>query len=100
MKRFSDLNIVTHSDSFVGEKIKISKILNRDIIIVGYRIEDSKYPKNKSGKCLYLQIELEGIKKVVFSGSDVLINTIIQVKKEDLPIACQIIQEGEHFEFI
>jgi hypothetical protein len=100
MKRFSDLNIVTHSDSFVGEKIKISKILNRDIIIVGYRIEDSKYPKNKSGKCLYLQIELEALKKVVFSGSDVLINTIIQVKKEDLPIACQIIQEGEHFEFI
>lgn len=100
MKRFSDLNIITHSDSFVGEKIKISKILNRDIVIIGFKIENSKYPKNKSGKCLFLQIELEGAKKVVFSGSDVLISTILQVKREDLPIACSIIQEGEHFEFI
>ena len=100
MKRFSDLNIITHADSFVGEKIKISKILNRDIVIIGFRIEESKYPKNKTGKCLHLQIELDGVKKIIFTGSDVLINTILQVKKEDMPIACQIIQEGEHFEFI
>jgi hypothetical protein len=29
----------------------------------------------------------------------VLIHTIEQVKLEDLPIFCQIIQEGEHYEF-
>lgn len=99
MKNFKDLGITTHSDSLVGEKIKISKVLNRDIVITGYKIEQSKYPKNKSGKCLHLQIELDSEKKIVFTGSDVLISTIEQVSKDDLPIACQIIQEGEHFEF-
>jgi len=99
MKTFKDLKIATHSDSLTGEKIKIAKVLNRDIVVTNYRIEQSKYPKNKSGKCLHLQIELDNEKKIVFTGSDVLIHTIEQVSKEDLPIACQIIQEGEHFEF-
>lgn len=99
MKGFKDLGIVTHSDNFIGDKIKIAKVLNRDIVITNFRIEPSKYPKNKSGKCLHLQIELDGGKKVIFTGSDVLIHTIEQVKKEDLPVSCQIIQEGEHYEF-
>lgn len=99
MKNFKDLGIKTHSDTLTGDKIKISKVLNRDIIITNFKIEQSKYPKNKSGKCLHLQIEMDKEMKVIFTGSDVLINTIEQVNKEDLPIACQIVQEGEHFEF-
>jgi hypothetical protein len=99
MKGFKDLGIETHSNNFIGDKIKISKVLNREIVITNFRIEQSKYPKNKSGKCLHLQIDLGNEKKIIFTGSDVLIKTIEQVKLEDLPIACQIIQEGEHFEF-
>lgn len=99
MNAFKDLGINTHVENFAGDKVKISKILNRDIVITNYRIQPSKYPKNKSGKCLHLQIEIDGEKKVIFTGSDVLIHTMEQVKKESLPIACQIIQEGESFEF-
>lgn len=99
MNGFKDLGINTHSDSFDGDKIKIVKVMNRDIVISNFKLEPTKYPKNKSGKCLHLQIELDGEKKVIFTGSDVLIRTIEQIKKENLPIACQIIQEGEHFEF-
>ena len=99
MTRFKDLNIKTHSDHLVGEKIKISKVLNKDIIITGFKIEQSKYPKNKSGKCLYLQIDADEERRVVFTGSDVLIGIMEQIKKEDLPIETMIVQEGEHYEF-
>ena len=99
MKSFRDLGINTHSSHMAGDKIKIAKVLNRDIVITNFKVEPSKYPKNKSGKCLHLQVEMNGAKYVVFTGSDILINTIEQVEKEHLPIACKIIQEGEHYEF-
>lgn len=99
MKSFKDLNIKTHTDHLIGEKIKISKILNKDIIINGFKIGQSKYPKNKSGKCLSLQIEVDKEQRVIFTGSDVLISIMEQVKKEDLPIETKIVQEGEHYEF-
>ena len=99
MNSFKDLGIETQSACLVGEKIKIAKILNRNIIITNFRIEASKFPKNKSMKCLHLEIEVDNERKIVFTGSDVLISTIEKVRKEDLPIFCQIVQEGEHFEF-
>ncbi len=99
MKNFSQLNIKQASGTLVGDKIKISKILNRECIIHAFKIEVSKYPKNKSGKCLYLQIEIENVKHVVFTGSDVLINTITQVPAEEFPFVATIVKEGEHFEF-
>jgi hypothetical protein len=99
MKQFSDLGIKPPSDQMTGEKIKISKILNCDITVTNFKIGDSKFQKNKSGKCLVLQIELKGERRVVFTGSDVLIKMIQQVRTEDMPFTCQIIKEGEHFEF-
>lgn len=59
MKKFSELGIRSTQKRLKGEKIKISKILNREITVRDYRLETSKFGKNKSGKCLYLQIELE-----------------------------------------
>lgn len=99
MKKFSELGIKPPTDHLVGDKIKISKILNREIVVLNYKVDDSKFQKNKSGKCLCLQIELDSEKRVVFTGSDVLIRMIQQVKKEDVPFCCTIVKEGEHFEF-
>jgi len=98
MKSFSDLGI-QQSSRLIGEKIKINKVLNREIIIHKAKIEQSKYPKNKSGKCLYLQIELEEEKHVIFTGSDVLIETIQQVDEQDYPFTATIIKSGEYFQF-
>lgn len=55
------------------EKIKIEQILNKEVEVIGYSIRRSRYEKNKSGKCLLLQMDLDGSHKVLFSGSDVLI---------------------------
>ena len=48
MKRFSDLGIKPPIDQMIGEKIKISKILNCDITVTNFKIEDSKFQKNKT----------------------------------------------------
>lgn len=98
MKKFSDLGIKSEV-GMTGSKITIARILNREITVVSYRIEDSKFPKNKSGKCLFLQIEVDNEKRVVFTGSDVLLSQIKQVNPEDLPFVATIIKNGEHFEF-
>lgn len=99
MKRFSELGIKPNPNRMSGEKIKISRILNKEITVLSCRIEDSKYGKNKSGKCLYLQIEVDNQKHIVFTGSDVLIESIRQVKPEDYPFLTTIIKDGECFEF-
>ena len=99
MKKFSELGITADNGLFIGDKIKISKIINLEIKVIDFKIEESKYPKDKAGKCLCLQIEIDNEKRIVFTGSSVLIKMIEQVKKEDLPFMCQIVKEGEHFEF-
>ena len=98
MKRFSEFDIKP-GDSFTGDKIKIDKILNREITVLKYKMEDSKFPKNKSGKCLTMQIEFSGIKNIVFSGSDFLMNQLKQVTEDSFPFLATIIRSNEHFEF-
>ncbi|WP_410221911.1 hypothetical protein [Pedobacter sp.] len=97
MKKFSDFGIVVTTNSFVGDKMKVSKILNRNIIVHGYKIEKSKH---NDGDCLSLQIEVNQTKYVVFTGSVVLMQQIKQVPKENFPFEATIIQEDERFEFI
>jgi hypothetical protein len=98
MKQFSEFGI-NAGNNFTGDKLKIDKIINREVTILKHKIEDSKYPKNKSGKCLTLQIEINDTKSVVFTGSDVLINQIQQVPENEFPFSTTIIKSNDHFEF-
>lgn len=102
MKQFKDFNIEKTDKMFSGEKIKMSKILNRSIIIHDYKIEPTKIEANKNkgnGKCLYLQIGLGDISHVVFTGATKLMETITKIPKTELPFATTIIEENERFEF-
>lgn len=71
-KKFKDFGIKPALQSLTGDKIKMERILNREIKVYDYRIEDSKF----KGKCLYLQISIGESKHVVFTGSMVLIEMI------------------------
>lgn len=100
MKQFSQLGVRTNTSGMTGEKIKVERILNRKIAVISYRVEKSKFPeKTKNGECLFLQIELEGQKRLVFSGSSILIDQIRQVQPEDFPFETTITKEDEHFQF-
>jgi hypothetical protein len=98
MKKFSDFDI-KNTAHFIGDKVKMVKVLNKEVIIHDFKVDVSKFPKNKSGNVLTLQIELSGEKQIIFTGSDVLIDQITQVQKEDFPFLAVIVKNGEHFEF-
>jgi hypothetical protein len=97
MKKFSDFKIKVENSGFVGDKIKITKVLNREIKVHGFKVDASKY---NTGNCLSIQIEIKGVKHVVFTGSRGLIELIQKVPKDGFPFLTTIIQENEMYLFM
>lgn len=79
-----------------GEKVAISQIINKEVEITGFRIRASKYEKNKTGQCLMLQLLVDNEKRVLFTGSDVLID---QMKKygDNVPFLATIIKIDRYY---
>lgn len=98
MRSFSDLGIKPSKKMFIGDKIKINRVMNREIVVNGYEVRPSKYP-DKGKDALVLQIEFEGESRIVFTGSKVLIDQIQQATQEDFPFSATIVRNGEHYEF-
>lgn len=97
MKSFAELGIKITDKGLTGEKIKIEKILNVQIVINNYKIVESKF--EGKGSCLHLQITYKNEMRVLFTGSKGLIEQIEQVGKSNLPITATIVKEDERFEF-
>lgn len=86
-------------ESLIGEKIRIEKILNREVIIEKYRIEPSKYPGKGNGQCLYLQLDIDNSKRVLFTGGTGLIDTIQRIPAESFPFRTTIIKDNDRLIF-
>ena len=99
MKSFKELNIKPTKQQFVGDKIKIMKVLNTEIIVNAFKIEKSQYPKAKAENVMTLQITHQAENKIIFTGSNVLIDQIKQVPEDAFPFKTTIIKNGEHYEF-
>jgi len=100
MKNFSQFNIKPMTKGFEGDKIKMSKILNREIVVHHFKIEDLKVFKDKgSGKCLHLQISVNNEKHIIFTSSSGLIEAIQQVPENGFPFTATIIEESDRFIF-
>jgi hypothetical protein len=102
MNRFSQFNIKAPARGFEGSKIKISRILNKEIVIHDFKIEESKVQEFKdkgSGKCLYLQISFNNEMHVVFTSGGGLIETIQQVPKNSFPFTTTIIEDNDKYLF-
>lgn len=98
MKQFSDFNIKPASKGFTGDKIRIERIFNKQIVVHGYKVEGSRFEKG-SGKCLHMQISVKDTMHVVFTGSLALIDQIERVPKENFPFETTIVKENDRFEF-
>lgn len=96
MNKFSDFAM--NESAIDGSKIKIDNVLNKEILVVAYKIKDSKFNKTNSDKCLTLQIELNKEKYVMFTGSSVLIDQI-EKYKDKLPFISTIIKIDKYFTF-
>jgi hypothetical protein len=95
MKEFKDFNIAAPEQNFKGDKIKMSKILNKKITVYDYKIEDSKF----EGERLKLQIKMDEKDHIVFTSSTFLKQMIAKVDKKDFPFATTIIEDNERFVF-
>ncbi len=98
-KRFSDLGIKLSYKSFDGDKIKVDRVLNKEITVLDFRIEKSKYPEKGNPECLYMHIAIENERHVLFTGSRALQEAIKQVQKEDFPFTTTIVRENNRLEF-
>lgn len=95
MKNFKDFGLKPNINAFKGEKIKIDRILNREIIVHAFEICPSKF----EGQRLSLQIEVSEELRVLFTGSKVLMDMIKRVPTTDFPFKTTIVKENEYFEF-
>lgn len=97
MNSFKDFDIKPKLNAFIGDKIRMERILNREITVFDYKIEDSTVKEGT--KRLTLQIELNGTKHIIFSGSKILQQMIDQVPKSNFPFKTTIVKENEYLEF-
>ena len=96
-KSFKELGIkITHTN-LVGEKIHINRILNLEITVHGYQIENSKHYTGT--KCLWMQIEYKDKMAVVFSSSKCLMQALEQIDKNDFPFVTTIVENSKRHEF-
>lgn len=94
MGKFSELGIKNEVKSFIGDKVHMDKILNREITVHDFKIEDSDYKDKGDGKRLCISFSLGGTRHIVFTGSIQLRNMIQQVKTTDFPFDTTIIKEN------
>lgn len=96
IKSFSQLGIkAPQPNSFIGDSIPMKKILGKTIIIHDYKIG----PSNYKGERLDLQITYDEDKRVVWTSSTGLLETIKLIPKEHFPISTVIVEENERFKF-
>lgn len=99
MKRFRDF--ARSKKVLDGEKIAIAQVLNKEIVVLDYSVAESKFDDCKtrcSGKCLTLQVTVDGVKRVVFTGSDVLLKQVREYEAE-MPFITTIIKVDQFFTF-
>lgn len=99
MNDFSEFNIKPNQDRLIGDKIKMMQVLNREIIVHRFKINESKFSDTSSGICLSLQIEINNENRVLFTGSRILTEMIKQVPEDALPFKTIITKEGESYQF-
>lgn len=97
MNNFKDFNIKPRVSNFVGEKIQVQKLFNLSIKVLAFKVEPSK--QKKGTELLTLQIEKSGEKRIVFTGSTVLIDQIKRVPENGFPFTTVIRGDNDYYEF-
>lgn len=97
MHNFKDFNIKPKINAFVGEKIQVQKLFNLPVTVLDYKVEPSK--QKKGTELLTLQIEKSGEKRIVFTGSVVLIDQIKRVPQNQFPFTTIIRGDNDYYEF-
>jgi hypothetical protein len=82
-----------------GEKISITDVLNREIVVKSARISESKYKdRREDGRLVTMQIELEGKPHVLFTGSEVIAGQV-QKYLDRMPFSATIVKVDRYYTF-
>lgn len=92
--RFSDF--ADETKSFEGDKKRIDDIVNKDILVLDYKIKDSKQHKNT--QYVTIQFKIDDIEYIVFTGSKVL-SEQLEKYKDNLPFYTQIKKIDKYYTF-
>jgi hypothetical protein len=96
VKRFSDF--AAETNAMTGDKIKIEDVLGKEIEVMGYKVANSKYPKSPDSKVLTLQFNLDGVSRILFTGSRILLEQCEQYENE-LPFCAKIEKVNKYYTF-
>jgi len=91
---FSDF--ADESKAFEGEKKKLDNILNQEILILDFKIKDSK--QRIGSKYVTIQFKIDNQSFIVFSGSMVLMNQL-EKYKDNLPFHSEIKKIDKYYTF-
>ena len=94
-KRFSDF--ARDHRPLEGAKCSIDDVLNREIMVLGFKVKSSKYKQGT--RCMTLQFSLNGETRVLFTGSSVLIEQA-ETYKDELPFLATIKKIDRYFTFM
>lgn len=96
MNKFSDFGIPKPvAPIFIGDKIKMNKILNCEIEIVDFIIEKGNF----SDRRLKLQLKFKDELRIIFTSAKGLLEQGDLFDRTKLPFTTTIIEENERFEF-
>lgn len=98
------VDLVPEHNTLEGSKVKIDSILNLPLTFTGWELRESKHKKDGAEHCLTLQFDMNGIKHVVFTGSNVLIEQVNQfgaALPADSPrcFRAKIVKIGNYYKF-
>jgi hypothetical protein len=99
MKTFKELGVKVESSVMVGDKIKINRVINKEIEVKDYELNESKFKEQNSSQCLKLQIKYEDELRVIFTGANQLIEAIRQISKDVLPFKTTIVETNGYYQF-
>jgi len=94
--RFSDF--AKEQSRLDGDKVKLKDILNQEITVTGYKVKKSNYTKTSGEQYLTLQFEINGEKKIFFTGSGVLIEQIERYA-DKIPFITTVIKIDKYYTF-
>ena len=98
MYQFSEFKIKTEANPFIGDSIQIAKLFNTEITVINFKISPSI--KKDNSNCLTIQIEKQGVKRVIFTGSTCLMEQIKQVPENNFPFTTKIVMgDNDKYEF-
>jgi hypothetical protein len=101
MNKFSEFADTSISPIMDGKKISLDEILDKEILVLRYRVKKTKFSEAKNPDCLTVQFSYpdnENTHYVFFSGSSVLMQQL-EKYQDKLPFSATIKKVGKYFTF-